>query len=383
MGTVIVRPANGRVLIILMILDSDRVQDGKRSKVTEGMMGEFLRDLMNPFSNQEEVSSAKDVSIEAGVNDKLLGVEIDTFLHEVSQCHKKIDEYEANLQQIERLQTNIWKGLKWGLERRKKMSEEIDEKCSRNKQIHTDVRKTIRTGYTGVKFKNEQEEAIRKQQLSGLTERMKSCIKKSLELDTNYEKMAKQKLVNEIRILGIKGMSEEEIEHKVSSNDLESIIASRGIVQDTKEAEKTLAEINERHDDIKKLAEDISELSSCFREMSDLVQDQSILIDDIDTKVETARVDVNRGVAALSFARSYRDKLLENKRRLVIILTAIFLFFLIVIIVASLTGGEEDSALDTIYQVYDLPQSQSESSIPDYYPEYSPCDPNTDPYCIG
>ena len=195
--------------------------------------------------------------------------------------------------------------------------------------------------------------------------------------------MAKQKLVNEIRILGIKGMSEEEIEHKVSSNDLESIIASRGIVQDTKEAEKTLAEINERHDDIKKLAEDISELSSCFREMSDLVQDQSIVIDDIDTKVETARVDVKRGVAALSFARSYRDKLLENKRRLVIILAAIFLFFLIVIIVASVTGGEEDSALDTIYQVYDLvPQSQPES-IPDYYPDYSPCDPNTDPYCIG
>merc|ERR1712110_1202324 len=379
---VIVRPANGRVLIILMILDSDRVQDGKRSKVTEGMMGEFLRDLMNPFRNQEEVtSSAKDVSIEAGVHDKLLGVEIDTFLHEVSKCHKKIDEYEANLQQIERLQTNIWKGLKWGLEQRKKMSEEIEEKCARNKQIHTDVRKTIRTGYTGVKFKNEQEEAIRKQQLSGLTERMKSCIKKSLELDTNYEKMAKQKLVNEIRILGIKGMSEEEIEHKVSSNDLESIIASRGIVQDTKEAEKTLAEINERHDDIKKLAEDISELSSCFREMSDLVQDQSIVIDDIDTKVENARVDVKRGVAALSFARSYRDKLLENKRRLVIILAAIFLFFLIVIIVACVTGGEEDSEMD-IYQVYDLPQSQSEPII-DYYPEYSPCDPNTDPYCIG
>merc|ERR1712110_358389 len=382
MGTVIVRPANGRVLIIiLMILDSARDRDGKRSKVTEGMMGEFLRDLMNPFSNQEEVSSAKDVSIEAGVNDKLLGVEIDTFLHEVSQCHKKIDEYEANLQQIERLQTNIWKGLKWGLEQRKKMSEEIEEKCARNKQIHTDVRKTIRTGYTGVKFKKEQEEAIRKQQLSGLTERMKSCIKKSLELDTNYEKMAKQKLVNEIRILGIKGMSEEEIEHKVSSNDLESIIASRGIVQDTKEAEKTLAEINERHDDIKKLAEDISELSSCFREISDLVQDQSIVIDDIDTKVENARVDVKRGVAALSFARSYRDKLLENKRRLVIILAAIFLFFLIVIIVVCVTGGEEDSEMD-IYQVYDLPQSQSEPII-DYYPEYSPCDPNTDPYCIG
>ena len=141
-----VRPANGRVLI-LMILDS-AVHEGKRSRVTEGMMGEFLRDLRNPFSNPEEVSSAKDVSIEAGVNDKLLGVEIDTFLHEVSMCHKKIDEYEANLQQIERLQTNIWKGLKWGLEQRKKMSEEIEEKCARNKQIHTDVRKVRKMHYT-------------------------------------------------------------------------------------------------------------------------------------------------------------------------------------------------------------------------------------------
>ena len=119
--------------------------------------------------------------------------------------------------------------------------------------------------------------------------------------------MAKQKLVNEIRILGIKGMSEEQIEHKVSSNDLESIIASRGIVQDAKEAEKTLAEITEKHNDIKKPAEDISELSSCFREMSDLVQDQSIVIDDIDTKVESSRIHVKRGVEALAFSQLPRQ----------------------------------------------------------------------------
>ena len=68
--------------------------------------------------------------------------------------------------------------------------------------------------------------------------------------------------------------------------------------------------------------------------MSDLVQDQSIVIDDIDTKIESSRVQVKRGVEALAFARSYRDKLLENKRRLVIILAAIFVFFLIIIIVA-------------------------------------------------
>jgi len=349
-------------------------------------MGEFLRDL-NPFSgNPEEVSSSVKDS-ESEVSDKLLGgtVEIKTFLEKVSHCHQKIEEYEANLQHIERLQTNIWKGLKWGLEQRRKMSEEIEEKCAKNKQIHTEVRKTIRTGYT-VTFKSEHEEAIRKQHLSSLTEKIKGCIKKSLELDTNYEKMAKQKLVNEIRILGIKGMSEEQIEHKVSSNDLESIIASRGIVQDTKEAEKMLAEITERHDDIKKLAEDISELSSCFREMSDLVQDQSIVIDDIDTRVENSRDHVKRGVEALAFARSYRDKLLENKRRLAIILAAIFVFFLIIIIVAALTGGEED--MEHLYDIVIANPHAHEYEneyeyIPDYYPDYTPCDPNTDPECIG
>ena len=109
------------------------------------MMGEFLRDL-NPFSgNPEEVSSSvKDISIESDVSDKLLGGTVDnikTFLEEVSRCHQKIQEYETNLQHIERLQTNIWKGLKWGLEQRKRMSEEIGEKCEKNKQIHTEVRK--------------------------------------------------------------------------------------------------------------------------------------------------------------------------------------------------------------------------------------------------
>jgi len=350
------------------------------------MMGEFLRDL-NPFSgNPEEVSSSvKDISIESDVSDKLLGGTVDnikTFLEEVSRCHQKIQEYETNLQHIERLQTNIWKGLKWGLEQRRRMSEEIGEKCANNKHIHTEVRKTIRTGYT-VNFKSEHEEAIRKQHLSSLTEKIKGCIKKSLELDTSYEKMAKQKLVNEIRILGIKGMSEEQIEHKVSSNDLESIIASRGIVHDTKEAEKTLAEITERHDDIKKLAEDISELSSCFREMSDLVQDQSIVIDDIDTKVESSRVHVKRGVVALAFARSYRDKLLENKQRLAIILAAILVFFLIIIIVAAVTGGEEEDSLEHLYDIV-IDHENEYEYIPDSSDYYeAPCDPDTDWECIG
>ena len=105
------------------------------------MMGEFLRDL-NPFSgNPEEVSSSvKDISIESDVSDKLLGG-IKTFLDEVSSCLQKIEEYETNLQHIERLQTNIWKGLKWGLEQRRRMSEEIGEKCANNKHIHTEVRK--------------------------------------------------------------------------------------------------------------------------------------------------------------------------------------------------------------------------------------------------
>ena len=112
------------------------------------MMGDILRDL-NPFHSPEEVSSVKDVknisivTVEPDVTDRLLGlgVDMETFLHEVSLCHRKIEEYENNLQQIERLQTNIWKGLRWGLEQRKKMSEDIEEKCVRNKQIHTEVRK--------------------------------------------------------------------------------------------------------------------------------------------------------------------------------------------------------------------------------------------------
>ena len=182
--------------------------------------------------------------------------------------------------------------------------------------------------------------------------------------------MAKQKLVNEIKIFGIKGMSEEEIEHRVSSNDLESVIASRGISKETKEAEKTLAEINERHDDIRKLAENIAELTSSFREMSDLVQDQAITIDDIETKVGSASVDVKRGLAALILAHINRDKLLKNRKRLSMILAGILVFFLIIMIVAAATGGEEESEPDYIHVV------------PETLPDEA-CDPNTDPFCIG
>jgi len=112
--------------------------------------------------------------------------------------------------------------------------------------------------------------------------------------------------------------------------------------------------------------------------MSDLVQEQGVLIDVVDTKVETSRSEVKMGVQALAFARSYRDKLFENKRRLLIILGGILTFFLVIIIVAAITGGEQDSEID-LYQEY---------LYLDYLPDpeyagYDSCDPNTDPFCIG
>ena len=143
---------------------------------------------------------------------------------------------------------------------------------------------------------------------------MKECIQKSVDLELNFEKVSKQKLVNEIKIFGIQGISEEELEHRISSNDIDSLFASEGVVVETVEAKRHLAEITDRHKEITKLVDNVTELTECFNEMRDLVEDQGVTVERAECGVDRAGADCERGVAALAAARSYRDKILEHKR---------------------------------------------------------------------
>ena len=239
-----------------------------------------------------------------------------------------------------------------------------------------------------VKFKAEHEENIRKDQLSSLTEKMKECIQKSVDLELNFEKVSKQKLVNEIKIFGIQGISEEELEHRISSNDIDSLFASEGVVVETVEAKRHLAEITDRHKEITKLVDNVTELTECFNEMRNLVEDQGVAVERAECAVDGAGADCERGVAALAAARSYRDKILEHKRRGLLLLATLLTLLMLVLIVALVTaaGGEEERGprVDPSFD-YDRPSVPYHRQT-EYYVvemEHVPCDPYVDPTCLG
>eukprot|EP00092_Neocalanus_flemingeri_P000723 GFUD01000767.1.p1 GENE.GFUD01000767.1~~GFUD01000767.1.p1 ORF type:complete len:309 (-),score=112.66 GFUD01000767.1:223-1149(-) len=261
---------------------------------------------------------------------------IDEFLEEITEVHENILSYNENLEKIDDIQKKLLKGIGWGQEARKNLSNDLDNVIKHNKAIEKTVKSKIKEGYAH-SFSSETEERIKQEKLTSLTTLLLESVTKYKNLDIHFKDKSKRKLVNAIKISGV-ALSEEEIEHKIDNDDLDSFL-SASIIQETEEAKLQLGEVKDRHQELKKLEEDIIDLTELYNEMFELVQSQGGTIDIIESKINTTEVNVHEAVGALQVARDLYEKALSKKRILAMIAAALFLILLIIIISATTSGS--------------------------------------------
>jgi len=299
---------------------------------------------------------------------------LDEFLDEITKVHEHILTYTENLEKIDDIQSKLLKGIGWGQEGRKRLSDELDNVTRQNKAIEKEVSTKIKEGYAH-KFSTDTEEKIRQEKLKSMATLLIEAITTYKNMDIHYKEKSEQNLVNTIKIRD-PDLSEEEIRRKIESNDIESLLSS-SIIQETEEAKKQLGEVEDRHKEIKKLEEDIMELAELFNEMMELVQGQGETINNIEEKINTTQRDVRRAVGYLESAKEFYEKFLQKKRVLVMIGAAIFLIFLILIISATTSGSAAEP--DNVNVIMDEVDQANTNTVDDI----GVCDPNEDPDCVG
>jgi len=292
---------------------------------------------------------------------------LEQFLDKVKDCHEKLNEYNYNLEEIQKLHKAIL-GLPWSQESRKKKSDEAQSLRDKNEVIQKEIQQIIRSGYRSNFGKDSTEEKIKKDHLEALVKKFQECIGKTVDAFNDFDENLKKKLIRAYKITGSK-LSEEQIEEKIVNQQLD-IFASKGIYEESEEARKQFEEVKQRNDDLLSFERMLKEVLELFHELQEYVEHQGEVINRIETKVDMSEACVENGLASLRVARVQFDRLMANKRLLYKLIAALVIIFLIIVI-ASFAGGSsgEDGKMIVIV-------NGQESVVEE------PCDPKTDPDCF-
>jgi len=257
---------------------------------------------------------------------------IDQFLEEVTQIHQLNKSYADNLQKIKAIQENLL-CIGWSQKAREPQLSQLESLMSQNKEYQKTISKEIKLGWSR-KFSAPNDERIRVEQMTILTEQLKEIFIESKNIEIQFKTKLRKQLVKTIQITGNVTLSEEEIQHKVDCNEIDEF-GCKSILTETEEARKKTEEITDRHEQIKQLERDIQELADLFQEMSDLVALQGVTVESIEEKVESAGMDVPWAVGLLREASASLDKARSKKKLLGILVASVVLLLLIVIIATS------------------------------------------------
>lgn len=175
---------------------------------------------------------------------------------------------------------------------------------------------------------------IRKTQHSMLLQKFVHTMTDYNQTQVDYRERCKSRIQRQLEIAG-KQTTAEEVEEMLESGNAQ--IFTEGIVTDTAQMKQTLADIEARHADIKKLEQSIFELHEMFVDMANLVESQGEMIDRIEFHVGKAVEYVKAGTEdtrkALKLQREAR------KKKIMIIICIIITGVILVPMMSSFIPG--------------------------------------------
>ena len=277
--------------------------------------------------------------------------ELELFLKDVENCREKLNEYNENLDEIEKQQKNILK-VDWNAVARTAKTEVVEDLKNKNSVLQQEIAKVIfriikmlinnlcyqcfqmiKKGYNTSLETQKQE--IQKMQLESLKESFQESLTRATNMFEEHKEKSKKCLIKSCQIAGIK-LSEEQIEEKIAENDLD--LYSQGIID---QAKKELDDTKKRHNEFLSLEESIRELYELFKQMMELVEIQGHTVDNIENNVGRAQIDVEKGVKDLAVAAINQTS--ARKKKIGLIALGVFVFFIIIIIISTQTGGDSRS----------------------------------------
>jgi len=302
------------------------------------------------------------------INESTPFLGIEEYLEDLQKVNENIITYNENIEKIDEIQKKLLKGIGWNQEARKHLSDDLDTLVKSNKTIEKEVKTKIKEGCSH-NFSSEEEECRKQEGLVILSNSLLDYLTKYKNMNIQFKEKSKRKLVNAIQIIGGQNLTDDDIEHAVDNDDIDSILPT-GIVMDSEQNNEQRREAKERYEEFKKLEEDILEQTDLYNDIMKVIEPTREIYEveksQIESKIPTCDESHGEPIDFLGIARNLYEMAQTKKRILAMIAAALFLLLLIIIIAASTSGTE--------------PELESE---PEQEPEIQPCDPSVDPDCVG
>ncbi|ORX95986.1 t-SNARE [Basidiobolus meristosporus CBS 931.73] len=254
---------------------------------------------------------------------------LNTFLEEVTEIEDIISLFQQNVKRIQDLHANVLDAF--SEEQVNSINAQTDKLVSETFQLGNSIKERLKsmnlanrkaTGGPG-------QAQIRKNKYQALQEKFVEAIKKYQAVEYESRNRYRERMERQYRIVK-PDASEDEID-RVLDEDGGGQLFAQALMSSSRstEAREVLKEVQNRHDDIKKIEKSIVELARLFEEMQTLITLQDEMIQQIDENMGTTvnhSTEANKQIEqAIVYARASRKKK-----------WCLLIFFVVLIIVIAL-----------------------------------------------
>jgi len=234
--------------------------------------------------------------------------DMSTFYAEISSIQDAIKEYNANVSRISDLHSKSLNNTDDSASQR--FNRELEDLVQETSAMSNELKRRIKS--LEARRGSGRDGQIRQQQTGLVKKKFVDAIQTYQDMEYQYRTKYKQRLERQFKIVK-PDATPEEVRAVVDENQGGQIF-SQALMTSNRYGESRAAyrEVQERHEDIKKIEKTITELAQLFQDMSILVEQQGETIDVIQNHAENAERDVGLGLkdteAAVVSARSARKK---------------------------------------------------------------------------
>lgn len=266
----------------------------------------------NPFAQQDDREGGDAYDYSKGSSQVALntpppaaptGDPMSAFYSEISSIQDELKTFNDNVVRISDLHSRSLNNTDDAASARiqQQLEELVADTSALSNVLKRRIKQLERQGASG------RDGQIRKQQTGLVKQKFMEAIQNYQTAEQQYRQKYKQRLERQFKIVKPEA-SPEEVK-AVVDNDQGGQIFSQALVNTTRygEAKSAYREVQERHEDIKRIEKTLTELAQLFNDMSILVEQQDEQINTIEATASVVEKDTEAGLG-------YTEKAVESAR---------------------------------------------------------------------
>lgn len=262
----------------------------------------------NPYARQDDHAYEMADVRDSSANLTSGGDSMSDFYAEISSIQDTIKTFNANVSRIDELHSRSLNNTDDAAAQRNasQLQELVEDTSALSTTLKRRVKDLERQGGSG------RDGQIRKQQTALVKSKFVDAIQSYQTVEQQYRQKYKQRMERQFKIVKPDATPEEV--RAVVNDENGGQIFSQALMNSSRYGESRAAyrEVQERHQDIKRIEQTIAELAQLFNDMSMLVEQQDETINTIQATAEVVEKDMEAGLhqtgKAVGSARSARKK---------------------------------------------------------------------------